>query len=71
MENSKIQSEINSVKEQIKDRGVFIQSLQDQIDIENIIQKQDRDKLKALEKFIAGKKESSVDVLKQVTSNLK
>lgn len=71
MDNSKIQDEINSVKEQINQRGVFIQSLQDQIDTENIIQKQDRNKLKALEKAIAGKKETSVEALKQVTNNLK
>lgn len=68
MENSKIQSEINSVKEQIKERGVFIQSLQDQIDIENIIQKQDVNKLKALEKVIAVK-ESSVEALKDISKN--
>lgn len=55
MDNSKIQDEINSVKELINQRGVFIQSLQDQIDIENIIQKQDRNKLKALEKAIESK----------------
>lgn len=66
---SKLQEEKTAVIEQIKTRQTYIQELQDIIDIEKIILKQDKNKLKAIESI--GKKESSVETLQKISNGLK